>query len=135
MRYFLWPPVVTARKLAGAICCWLLVAAVVRADETAVEMERLMTGLRSGVFAERQQAMRELQQAGPEALPFVLSGIRSADSELRRRSWSVLEASSLSRRPAMREAARNVVQNLYEEREGTHAAAVVGGVERIRAAI
>jgi hypothetical protein len=121
--------------LAATVLVLLLAQAGARAESSdllASRLARCVADLNSDEFSVRQRAMRELENAGVEAMPLVAATAKSNDKEIRSRAIGILLAQACSKNAEQRSAARAALAELSESTNGKAADAAQAALKIAR---
>ena len=110
----------TNRRGPAALCLvawgavWLFIAPGVSAQAQPAEdsLARSIVDLKSDEFQLRQRATKELEIAGPAAVPLLAEAVKSSDKEVRARAIGILLAQASSKEPQRRDTARAALVEL-----------------------
>jgi len=121
--------------LAAAGLVLLLAPAGARAESSdlvASRLARCVADLNSDEFSVRQRAMRELENAGVEAVPLVAAEVKSNDKEVRSRAIGILLAQACSKNAEQRSAARVTLEELSQSLNDKAAGAAQAALKTAR---
>jgi hypothetical protein len=91
-----------------------------------------LANLGSGEFRVRQQAMAQLVEAGPSAIPWLTAAIAAGDGEVRGRILEILRTHALSPQAQQREPALAALRALAQDADAQVAAASRAVLEQLR---